>query len=211
MAMGTFSAEPQTEWVSGTRAAPDRNMTLLRDFAFTDPDGRVWPAPAGSVIDGASIPQFLWSHVGSPYTGCYRRASIVHDVACDNVAVNRSEADSMFYHACRAGGCSIPDAWTLYAGVRIGAGFSAKQLKIAAVRPGIAPTGAAANIVTSGRRAFLRATRAAARDGYRRPFAEIAAQIDAEIAASRRASSRRAIAAGNRPVKVSKKRSKKVK
>lgn len=72
-------------------------------------------------MDGASIPAPLWSAVGSPYTGDYRRVSVVHDVACQNPAVPRREADQMFYQTCLAGGCSAGQAELLYAGVRIGA------------------------------------------------------------------------------------------
>ena len=96
-------------------------MSLIEDFWYLDPNGRKWPAPKGSIINGASIPAPLWSTVGSPYTGDYRRASIVHDVACKDQTVNRKEADVMFYNACLAGGCSLAQAKLLYTGVRIGA------------------------------------------------------------------------------------------
>ncbi len=99
-------------------------MVLLADFSFTDPDGKVWKAPEGyDQMNGASIPRPLWSLIGSPYTGDYRRASIVHDFACDQAQKDRSKrlaADRMFYHACREGGCSIWQATLLYIGVRIG-------------------------------------------------------------------------------------------
>ncbi len=131
---GVFSGNPKTEWIT-SQAGEDRDMRLLEDFSFTDPDGRVWPAPTGSVINGASIPRALWALVGSPYTDDYRRASVVHDVACDTPSVNRKEADVMFYHACRAGGCSASQARTLYAGVRIGA-WSAASLPKEALAQG---------------------------------------------------------------------------
>jgi Protein of unknown function (DUF1353) len=122
MSHGSFSGEPQTQWLTDPNL-PDRNMRLLADFFFTDPAGRKWLTPKDYVVDGASIPRALWTTVGSPYTGDYRRASIVHDKACDD-AVNdpaaRCAADRMFYHACRAGGCSIEEATLLYIGVRIG-------------------------------------------------------------------------------------------
>ena len=75
-------------------------------------------------MDGASIPRPLWSLVGAPYVGDYRRASIVHDYAVNKAAGDpdrRLAADRMFYHACREGGCSIWQATILYLGVRIGA------------------------------------------------------------------------------------------
>jgi hypothetical protein len=120
---GQFSGEPRTLWLTGN-AAPDREMQLIDDFWFTDPNGKQWRTPAQYEVDGASIPRALWTVVGSPYTGDYRRASVVHDKACDDATGNasaRRAADRMFFHACRAGGCSTAEATLLYVGVRIGA------------------------------------------------------------------------------------------
>src|SRR4026209_2946877 len=122
MTHGKFSANPQATWL--TERGQDRRMKLLQDFIFTDPDGKEWLTPKGYSVDGASIPRPLRSLVGSPYTGDYRRASIVHDKACEDARGNagaRRAADRMFFHACRAGGCSIAEAILLYIGVRIGA------------------------------------------------------------------------------------------
>ncbi len=44
-----------------------RNMTLLEDLSYVDPDGLEWKAPAGSTTDGASIPQMAWSIIGGPF------------------------------------------------------------------------------------------------------------------------------------------------
>jgi hypothetical protein len=118
MGSGHFSGNPRTEWLSGD--AGDRGMRLVEPFWYADPQGRQWHAPAGSAIDGATIPRTLWASVGSPYTGPYRRASIVHDVAIRDPLVVRAEADAMFYHACLAGGCSARQAGLLYAGVCLG-------------------------------------------------------------------------------------------
>jgi hypothetical protein len=121
-AMSDFSGEPQTIWLTETDQ-PDRRMKLLQEFWFVDRKGKKWCVPAECVVDGASIPKPLWSLVGSPYTGEYRRASIVHDKACDDAVGNsaaRRAADKMFYEACRTGGCSIAESILLYIGVRIG-------------------------------------------------------------------------------------------
>lgn len=125
---GSFSGNPITEWLVDSKGI-DRNMKVIENFWYIDPEARKWPAPAGSIINGASIPRPLWSLVGSPYTDDYRRASIVHDVACDDPKVDRKEADKMFFHACRAGGCTPLQARWLYAGVRIGAWSSASLPK----------------------------------------------------------------------------------
>jgi len=116
---GKFSGNPMTEWLD--EAGADRQMKLLEEFWYDDPSGRRWEAPKEMVIDGASIPAPLWSIVGSPYTGEYRRASVVHDVACSNPEIPRKDADKMFYFACLAGGCSRRQTQLLYVGVRIGA------------------------------------------------------------------------------------------
>src|SRR5438046_8522961 len=123
MATEPFSGEPETKWLTQAPQTEDRCMTLLKPFWFRDPDGKQWDAPKGMTTDGASIPRALWTLVGSPYTGDYRRASIVHDKACDDASGNttaRRKADRMFYHACRAGGCSIQEATLLYIGVIMG-------------------------------------------------------------------------------------------
>ena len=123
---GEFSGNPKTLWLSDR--GDDRDMQVIEDFWYLDQAGRRWDVPAGTVINGASIPRTLWSSVGSPYTGNYRRAALVHDAAVGREGVLRSESDAMFYHACLAGGCSQLQAKLLYAGVRLGAWASGTQL-----------------------------------------------------------------------------------
>src|ERR1043166_8599109 len=72
---GYYSGYPETRW------DPDgRTMTLLNELRYTDPRGGVWVAPAGSKVDGASIPRSLWTFRGGPFEGRYRNASVLHDV-----------------------------------------------------------------------------------------------------------------------------------
>lgn len=118
MVNGSFSGNPKTEWL--TERGDDRDMRLLEPFWYIDPAGRRWDAPTGSITNGASIPRSLWSSVGSPYTGGYRRAAIVHDIAIRTPGVIRDEADTMFYYACLSGGCLLLEARLLYVGVRVG-------------------------------------------------------------------------------------------
>ncbi|WP_426101240.1 DUF1353 domain-containing protein [Massilia sp. TSP1-1-2] len=126
MSYGAFSGNPKTMWLSDR--GDDRDMQVIEDFWYLDQDGRRWDVPAGTVINGASIPRTLWSSVGSPYTGNYRRAALVHDAAVGREGVLRAESDAMFYFACLAGGCSQLQAKMLYAGVRLGAWASNTHL-----------------------------------------------------------------------------------
>ena len=84
--MGYFNAdadEVRTEWLKN-HDGDDHAMRLLDNLIYVDDKTNRWTAPKGSIIDGASIPRFLWSFIGSPFTGDYRRASIIHDVYCEN-------------------------------------------------------------------------------------------------------------------------------
>lgn len=93
-------------------------MTLLSELRYTDPQGVVWVAPAGSVVDGASIPRSLWSLMGGPFEGKYRNASVLHDVSYDQHTRPWEQCDRMFYNAMRCSGVSAPEAGTMYYALR---------------------------------------------------------------------------------------------
>src|ERR1043166_3281987 len=106
---GFFNGEPVTKW------NPDgRTMTLLTELRYTDPNGNVWVAPIGSVVDGASIPRYLWSIMGGPFEGKYRNASVLHDVAYGQKKRPWQDCDRMFYYAMRCSGVSAVEAKTMF-------------------------------------------------------------------------------------------------
>jgi hypothetical protein len=106
---GHFNGEPVTKW------NPDgRTMTLLTELRYTDPKGNVWVAPIGSIVDGASIPRYLWSIMGGPFEGRYRNASVLHDVAYGQKKRPWQDCDRMFYHAMRCSGVSGVEAKTMF-------------------------------------------------------------------------------------------------
>jgi Protein of unknown function (DUF1353) len=106
---GYFSGDPVTRW------NPDgRTMTLLTELRYTDPQGFVWIAPAGSIVDGASIPRYLWSVMGGPFEGKYRNASVLHDVAYGEHKRPWQDCDRMFYNAMRCSGVNPAEAKTMY-------------------------------------------------------------------------------------------------
>jgi hypothetical protein len=106
---GYYSGEPITKWNSD-----GRTMTLLTELRYTDPRGEVWVAPAGSVVDGASIPRYLWSIMGGPFEGKYRNASVLHDVAYGEKKRPWQDCDRMFYYAMRCSGVNAVEAKTMY-------------------------------------------------------------------------------------------------
>lgn len=81
MKAGVFSGPVDTRWLDD-----GRSMEVLNILTFTDSTGKVWTAPAGAVVDGASIPRLLWWFIGSPFCGRYRRASVIHDVYCKTMS-----------------------------------------------------------------------------------------------------------------------------
>jgi len=106
---GYYSGYPETRW------DPDgRSMTLLNELRYTDPDGILWIAPAGSKVDGASIPRSLWSLMGGPFEGKYRNASVLHDVSYEQKKRPWKDCDRMFYNAMRCSGVSALEAKTMY-------------------------------------------------------------------------------------------------
>lgn len=106
---GRFAGTVETRWEND-----GVTMVLLNELRYTDPYGQVWVAPAGSRVDGASIPRAFWSIIGGPFEGKYRNASVLHDVAYEEQKVSPQEADLMFYNAMRCAGVGAATAKTMY-------------------------------------------------------------------------------------------------
>jgi hypothetical protein len=94
-----------------------RNATLLAPFAYIDPAGTRYEVPGGTVVNGASIPWPLWSIIGSPWTGRYREASVVHDYHCEIKKLTWQAVHRNFYTAMRANGVDEVQAKIMYAAV----------------------------------------------------------------------------------------------
>jgi hypothetical protein len=106
---GNFEGQVVARWEDD-----GRTMTLVEPFAYVDPRAARWSAPAGSVVNGASIPRAFWSLFGGPFTGEFREASVVHDVACETRDRPWRAVHRMFYEACRCGGVGAVTAKTMY-------------------------------------------------------------------------------------------------
>jgi hypothetical protein len=106
---------------------------ICEPWVYVSSDGHHWAIPAGWESDGASIPQMFWSKVGSPMTGKYRNAALVHDYLyhshpidpATGVMLTKERADRLLLDAMYA--CGLEDhvlAETIYGAVRA-AGFVA--------------------------------------------------------------------------------------
>ncbi len=134
--MARFEGQVRTEWLR--EAGADRRMRLLEDFVFVDDNNFRWVAPTGALVDGASIPEGFWNSVGTPYVGDYRRASVLHDVACGEKKQPHTAVHRMFYDAMITDGVPVWTAQQMYTAVRL---FGPKWVVVAG-GPGLPPAAA---------------------------------------------------------------------
>ena len=81
-----------------------RNARLITGISYTGKDEFHWIAPAGSMLDGASIPRAFWTLIGGPFEGKYRNASIIHDRYCVDHLRSWKDTARMFHDAMRCSG-----------------------------------------------------------------------------------------------------------
>jgi Protein of unknown function (DUF1353) len=94
-----------------------QQLKTVLDFGFLDADGRHWPVPPGTSVDGASIPKALPSLWGGLWQGKYREATVVHDYHCAARSADCQSVHRMFYRAMLASDVSKLRAKLTYAGV----------------------------------------------------------------------------------------------
>ena len=109
---GYFIGDVVTKWLKD-----GRNMKLVQDFQFTDSFGKTWEAKIADIVNGASIPKILWTSVGPPFVGKYRRATVLHDVACVKREEPHKKVHRMFYDAMLADKTSKVKAKEMYLAV----------------------------------------------------------------------------------------------
>ena len=90
---------------------------LAEAFGFLDARKKRWLVPQHAQVDGASIPRVLWTLIGSPFTGKYLPASVVHDYFCAVRLEPWQAVHHVFYEAMRASGVSSVRSKLMYAGV----------------------------------------------------------------------------------------------
>lgn len=102
--------------------------TLDADFIVTLKHEAILNAPKGTFTDGASIPRLFWRLIGSPLTGRYRQAAVIHDAGYTNQLqwltlhlphkYTRKEMDLMFLKLMKALGVSWWRRKAMYRAVR---------------------------------------------------------------------------------------------
>lgn len=93
-------------------------MLLEEDLYFYDQYGQVWKAPVGSIVDGASIPKAFWRLIGGPWSGLYKKASIIHDVYCQTKVETHKSVHNMFKEAMIVSGVGSWKAWWMFKAVQ---------------------------------------------------------------------------------------------
>ncbi len=76
----------------------DNQWNLNEPFEYINPPIEII-VPAGFTTDGASIPRIVWTIIGSPWSGRYARASVVHDYLYQTMQFTRYQTDLIFYQA----------------------------------------------------------------------------------------------------------------
>jgi len=79
----------------------EKQYKLSAPFVYDNPPVYI-KVPKGFVTDGASIPRIAWTIIGSPFTGRYRNAAVIHDYLYTVQTCSRWQADRIFYQAMRA-------------------------------------------------------------------------------------------------------------
>lgn len=121
---GYFTGPVQVKWISDD---PRLMIVINMDVVYVDRCGFRWIADIGRVINGASVPWFF-RRVFPAYVGLYRRATVIHDVACRRQDRSSKDVHRMFYEAMRCDGVGAVQAWIMWAAVRVfGPRFAATE------------------------------------------------------------------------------------
>lgn len=104
-----YEGEPVVKLLPG-----GRNVQLVADLVFIDPQDVRWAVPVGATVDGASIPRAFWPVIGGPFEGRYRDASIIHDWFCDRRTRTWQATHRVFHDAMIVSGVPTPKAKVMY-------------------------------------------------------------------------------------------------
>ena len=103
-----------------------RKVRVVESFSYDigKKGGSTIEVPVGFVSDGATIPRFAWFFIGSPMTGKYRGAAILHDYLYYTAKYPRKRCDEIFLEAMTVLNVNKVKRTIIYWAVRIGAEWS---------------------------------------------------------------------------------------
>ena len=91
---------------------------LTKPFEYVNPPILVSVA-VGFITDGASIPRFAWFLIGSPWSGKYARAAVIHDYLYHIQMYSRKKSDRIFLEGMKILGVIWWKRWLMHRCVRI--------------------------------------------------------------------------------------------
>ena len=109
---GSFYGELKLRDIS--KSGEISSFELLEKFGYMDRGGRKWEAPKGIIVNGASIPKPFWSVIGGPWSGAYKRASVIHDHFCETKSRHWKSVHRAFYDAMLDSGVGTATAKLMY-------------------------------------------------------------------------------------------------
>jgi hypothetical protein len=120
--------DPERAVIEGPVPNDPDMFQLKHDLVFYESADKEWAAPAGTLTDGASIPQAFLSLTGGQLSSKFRNAAIVHDAYCGRgneagASYHRApwrNVHRIFYDACIACGAGRTKAKLMYAAVYLG-------------------------------------------------------------------------------------------
>src|SRR5262245_47727600 len=117
-ATGIAAAEGKFKGEAIIKLLPDgRYVELTAPFSYIDSGHVTWSVPAGTRVDGASIPSAFWSIIGAPFTGKFREASIIHDYYCATKSRHWKAVHKVFLDGMLARGVGQVQAQLMYIAV----------------------------------------------------------------------------------------------
>lgn len=108
---GGFEGKVVVEWVDAPFAS---SLRLVEDFGYREPEGKLWVASRGQVLEGKGLPPLLRDYVGQPFDGAFRKAALVYDAAVQKMVEPWERAQHMFFEAAVSEGVAPADAKIMY-------------------------------------------------------------------------------------------------
>lgn len=99
---------------------------LTKPFVYNSKRFGKIVVPEGFVINGASIPRFLWSIIGSPWSGRYAKGSGIHDWVYYDQTFTRKECDEIFLEIMVLDKVPAWKRFVIFRALRIFGGFAWK-------------------------------------------------------------------------------------